>query len=54
MSRSSWTVTLLFVLPHIVGMTGTRHCTQPLVGLGSCEVFAQVGLEPLFSQSPSP
>jgi hypothetical protein len=29
--RLSWTVILLFVLPHIAGMTGTCQRAQPLV-----------------------
>jgi hypothetical protein len=33
-------VILLFVLLHIAGMTGMCHHTQPLVEMGSCELFA--------------
>jgi hypothetical protein len=38
---------ILFVLPHIAGMTGVYHHTQSLVEMGrSHELFAQTGLEP--------
>jgi hypothetical protein len=40
----AWTVILLFVLPHIAGMTGMHHCTEPLFEVGSHELFARVGL----------
>jgi hypothetical protein len=33
-------VILLFVLPHIAGMTGVHHWAQPLVEMGSRELFA--------------
>jgi hypothetical protein len=38
--RATWTVVLLFVLLHITRMTGIYHHAQPLVEMGSCELFA--------------
>jgi hypothetical protein len=35
----AWTSVLLFVLPCIAGMTGTHHCTQPLVETGGWRVL---------------
>jgi hypothetical protein len=37
--------TILFVLPHIAGMTGMPHHIQPLVEMGSHKCFAGAGLE---------
>jgi hypothetical protein len=42
---------VLFVLPHIAEMTDVYHCAQPLVEMGSPELFAEVGCEPRSSQS---
>jgi hypothetical protein len=33
------------MLPHVAGMTGVYHYIQPLVEMGSCEIFAQTTLE---------
>jgi hypothetical protein len=38
----TWVVILLFVLPCVAVMTGVCHHTQPLVGMTSGEIFAQV------------
>jgi hypothetical protein len=42
MPRVAWTVILLSVLPHETGMTGMYHHTQPLIEMGSHELFAQL------------
>jgi hypothetical protein len=34
MPRLAWTVILLFVLSHVVGMTGTCHHAQSVVAMG--------------------
>jgi hypothetical protein len=44
MSGSAWTITLLFVLPHVAGMTGRCYHEYPLVDVGSVNSFAQAGL----------
>jgi hypothetical protein len=36
----AWTVNLLFVLPHVAGVTGTPHHTQPFIEMKSDELFA--------------
>jgi hypothetical protein len=38
---------------HIARMAGIHNCTQLLVEIGSCELFAQLGLEPQSSISQS-
>jgi hypothetical protein len=35
----AWTVIALFVPPHVTAMTGVCHCIQPLVEIGSHELF---------------
>jgi hypothetical protein len=35
MPRMTWTVFLLFMLPHIAGITGMSHRAQPLFEMGS-------------------
>jgi hypothetical protein len=40
-----WTMILEFVLPHIAGLTGTRHCALTLVEMGSHELFAWAGFK---------
>jgi hypothetical protein len=43
----TWTTILLFVLPHIVVMTGTHHHAQQFAEIGSCKLFfASTSLEP--------
>jgi hypothetical protein len=42
---------LLFVLPHIAGMTGVHHHTHPLIEMGSHKLFGLVCLKPQFSPS---
>jgi hypothetical protein len=37
----AWIMILLFVLPYIAGMTDAHHHGQPLVQMGSHELFAQ-------------
>jgi hypothetical protein len=38
----AWNIILLFMLPCFAGMTGMNHYAQPLVKMGSLELFAQV------------
>jgi hypothetical protein len=52
--RTAWTVSLLFVLPYVAGMTGTPYHTQLLVEMESWELFAWDGLKPWSSWSLSP
>jgi hypothetical protein len=40
------TAILPFVLSQVAGMTGTCHCTQPLVEMGFLELFTRASLEP--------
>jgi hypothetical protein len=42
--RQAWTQILLCMLPFIAAMTGTHHHTQPLIEMGSHELFAEAGL----------
>jgi hypothetical protein len=45
MHGTAWIVILLFVLPHVDGMTGTVHQhAQLLVEMGSPKLFAPSGL----------
>jgi hypothetical protein len=46
MPRTSSTMTLPFVLPHIGGMTDAQHHTQPMVEIRSQKPLAKAGLEP--------
>jgi hypothetical protein len=48
-----WTAVLLLVLPFIAGDNRCHHA-QSLVGMGSCKLFAQAGLELRSSQSLPP
>jgi hypothetical protein len=32
----TWTMILLFMLPHLTGMTGTHHLVQALSEMRSC------------------
>jgi hypothetical protein len=48
------TTNLLFVLPHIAGMTDAHRHTQPLVEMGSGIHFAWAGFELWSSQSSLP
>jgi hypothetical protein len=48
-----WPGFLLFALPRIAGMTGKHHRVQPLVEMGSWELFAWSDLEPQSSWSLS-
>jgi hypothetical protein len=50
----AWITNLPFVLSHIAGVTGVQHSTQPLVKMGSCELFALAGLQPRCSWSLPP
>jgi hypothetical protein len=34
MPRLAWTVILIFMLPHVAGMTGMQNHTQPLIEMG--------------------
>jgi hypothetical protein len=43
--RLAWTMIFLFVLPQVAEITGTHHCAQTLIEMGSPELFARVGLE---------
>jgi hypothetical protein len=40
----AWTSILLFLLPCLPGMIGTCHSTQPLVEMGSHELFARLAI----------
>jgi hypothetical protein len=42
----AWATILLFVFPHVSGMTGVCHHAQVLLDMGSQELFSQAGLEP--------
>jgi hypothetical protein len=45
MPRPAYTMTLLFVLPQVAGMTGKHYHTQLWVEIVSCELFAWSGIE---------
>jgi hypothetical protein len=45
MLRPAWNAVFLFVLLCVAGMTGTYYHTQPLIEIGSHNLFAWVGLE---------
>jgi hypothetical protein len=44
--RLTWPMILLFVLLSIARLTGMCHHTQPLVVIGSYELFVQISLHP--------
>jgi hypothetical protein len=44
MPGPAWTMTHLFVLPHIARMAGVFHHTYPLVKVGSCSFVPELAL----------
>jgi hypothetical protein len=54
MPGPTWTMISLLLLPHIAETKGAHNLTQPLVEMGSWELFAQAGLEPQYSWSLPP
>jgi hypothetical protein len=54
MPRLSWTTILLFVLLHVPGMAGAHHHTQPLVEIGSQELFTRASHKLRLSLTPLP
>jgi hypothetical protein len=45
MPKQIWTSILLVMLPHVAGNDGMHRCAIPLLEMGSCELFAEAGLE---------
>jgi hypothetical protein len=43
-----------YLSPSVAGVTGVYHNAQPLLKMGSWELFAQAGLKLRFSQSLPP
>jgi hypothetical protein len=54
MPRLTWTLIPPICASCIAGVTGMHHHAQPLIEMGSCELFAQIGLEQGSSQSQLP
>jgi hypothetical protein len=54
MPGPAWALVLLFVLTYRAEMTGASPHIQPLVELGSHELFVQIGLKLWFYQSLLP